>query len=211
MPSQTSRIGADVGGTFTDVIALDGDGTARITKVLSTPPAYDTAVVEAVSALSSGRVAGVAHGTTVATANAVLERRGGEDAEQLVTTRAASATCSSCGGCGSRTCTTRSGASPTTRSVPRRHRFELDERVTADGEVLAPVRDGEVRSLAAELRAAEVDSVAVCLLHSYRFPAHEEVVGRILREELPEVEISLSCEILRESSAESTSGPRRPS
>ena len=54
MTSQISRIGADVGGTFTDVIALAADGTARITKVLSTPPDYDTAVVVAVSALSSG-------------------------------------------------------------------------------------------------------------------------------------------------------------
>ncbi len=193
MPSQTSRIGADVGGTFTDVIALDDDGTARITKVLSTPPDYDTAVVEAVSALSSGRVAGVAHGTTVAT-NAVLERRGARTA--LVTTRGFRDVLEL------RRLRIPHMYDPFWRKpdplVPRRHRFELDERVTAGGEVLAPVRDGEVRSLAAELRAAGVDSVAVCLLHSYRFPAHEEVVGRILREELPEVEISLSCEILRE-------------
>ena len=48
MPPRPSRIGADVGGTFTDVIALDADGTARISKVLSTPPDYDTAVVQAV-------------------------------------------------------------------------------------------------------------------------------------------------------------------
>jgi N-methylhydantoinase A len=193
MTSQISRIGADVGGTFTDVIALDADGTARITKVLSTPPDYDTAVVDAVSALSSGPVAGVVHGTTVAT-NAVLERRGAKTA--LVTTRGFRDVLEL------RRLRIPHMYDPFWRKpeplVPRRHRFELGERVTAGGEVLAPVRHDEVRSLAAELRAAGVDSVAVCLLHSYRFPRHEEVVGRILREELPGAEVSLSSEILRE-------------
>jgi N-methylhydantoinase A/oxoprolinase/acetone carboxylase beta subunit len=193
MPPQTSRIGADVGGTFTDVIALAADGTARITKVLSTPPDYDTAVVGAVSTLSSGRVAGVVHGTTVAT-NAVLERRGAKTA--LVTTRGFRDVLEL------RRLRIPHMYDPFWRKpdplVPRRHRFELGERVTAEGEVLAAVRDDEVRSLAGELRAAGVDSVAVCLLHSYRFPDHEELVGRILREELPEAEISLSSEILRE-------------
>jgi N-methylhydantoinase A len=193
MTPQTSRIGADVGGTFTDVIALDADGTARISKVLSTPPDYDTAVVEAVASLSAGPVTGVVHGTTVAT-NAVLERRGAKTA--LVTTRGFRDVLEL------RRLRIPHMYDPFWRKpdplVPRRHRFELDERVTAGGEVLAPVRDDEVRSLAAELRAAGVDSVAVCLLHSYRFPAHEEVVGRILREELPHAEVSLSSEILRE-------------
>ena len=80
----TARIGADVGGTFTDVILQAADGTARVRKVLSTPPAYDAAVVEAVAALRYGsRATAVVHGTTVAT-NAVLERRGAATA--LVTT-----------------------------------------------------------------------------------------------------------------------------
>src|ERR1044072_9141715 len=80
----TSRIGVDVGGTFTDVILQHADGTATIRKLLSTPPNYDAAVVEAVSGLAQGtRVTGVVHGTTVAT-NAVLERRGALTA--LVTT-----------------------------------------------------------------------------------------------------------------------------
>src|SRR5207237_9372150 len=61
-----------------------------------------------------------------------------------------------------------------------------------------PVEDAEVRAIAAELRAAAVESVAVCLLHSYRFPEHEQAVGLILREELPGMTVSLSSEILRE-------------
>jgi N-methylhydantoinase A len=79
-----ARIGVDVGGTFTDVILQAADGRVRIRKVLSTPPGYDRAVVDAVAGLSDGDgVAGVVHGTTVAT-NAVLERRGAVTA--LVTT-----------------------------------------------------------------------------------------------------------------------------
>src|SRR5262245_33053397 len=76
------KIGADVGGTFTDVLALDGDGRVQVTKILSTPPDYDRAVVDAVRELD-GDVEAIVHGTTVAT-NAVLERRGARTA--LVTT-----------------------------------------------------------------------------------------------------------------------------
>ena len=78
------RIGADVGGTFTDVLVLDADGRVRFTKVLSTPPDYDRAVIDAAAQLGGGEaVEAVVHGTTVAT-NAVLERRGARTA--LVTT-----------------------------------------------------------------------------------------------------------------------------
>jgi N-methylhydantoinase A len=82
--------------------------------------------------------------------------------------------------------------------VPRHLRFELSERTTADGRELRPVDEAEVRAIAGELRTAHVESVAVCLLHSYRFPEHEQTAGRILREELPGVSVSLSSEILRE-------------
>ena len=83
--TSSARIGVDVGGTFTDVVLQGADGTVQISKVLSTPPAYDRAVVDAVSGLAHdpAAVRGVVHGTTVAT-NAVLERRGAATA--LVTT-----------------------------------------------------------------------------------------------------------------------------
>ena len=82
-----TRVGVDVGGTFTDVILHGADGRVVVRKLLSTPPTYDRAVVEAVDALTAAEgaasVAEVVHGTTVAT-NAVLERRGHPTA--LVTT-----------------------------------------------------------------------------------------------------------------------------
>jgi len=189
-----ARIGVDVGGTFTDVILQTADGGVRIRKVLSTPPSYDRAVVEAVAGLTGDeRVAGVVHGTTVAT-NAVLERRGALTA--LVTTAGFRDVLEL------RRLRIPHMYDPFWRKpdplVPRRLRLELNERMTADGTELKPVDETDVRAVAAQLRAAGVESVAVCLLHSYRFPEHEQLVGRVLREELPGVTVSLSSEILRE-------------
>ncbi len=191
-----ARVGVDVGGTFTDVILQAGDGRVLVRKLLSTPPSYDRAVVEAVGGLvgdARGPVAEVVHGTTVAT-NAVLERRGSPTA--LVTTT------------GFRdVLELRRLRIPHMYDlfwrkppplVERALRFELDERVTADGTVLRPLDEAECRSLAERLRSTGVESVAVCFLHSYLYPDHEERVGAILAEQLPEATISLSSRILRE-------------
>jgi N-methylhydantoinase A/oxoprolinase/acetone carboxylase beta subunit len=193
-PANSSRIGVDVGGTFTDVILQGGDGRATIRKLLSTPPNYDAAVVEAVGAMTDGAgVTGVVHGTTVAT-NAVLEHRGALTG--LVTT----------GGFRDvlelRRLRIPHMYDPMWRKppplVPRRLRFEVSERLAADGTVIRPLDDGEARAVAARLREAGVESVAVCLLHAYRYGEHEQRLGAILREELPGVAVSLSSEILRE-------------
>ena len=82
--------------------------------------------------------------------------------------------------------------------VERRLRFEVAERMAADGTVVKALDDDEVRALAGRLRELGIDSVAVCFLHSYLYPEHEERVGAILAEELPEATVSLSSEILRE-------------
>jgi 5-oxoprolinase (ATP-hydrolysing)/N-methylhydantoinase A len=196
MSESQARVGADVGGTFTDVIIQSAAGEVRVGKVLSTPPSYDEAVVGAVRKYtedSSERLAEVIHGTTVAT-NAVLERRGARTA--IVTTA------------GFRDVLELrrmrmprlydyfwSKPSPL---VPRHLRFEVDERMSASGEVLQPLDRDEVRLVGRQLRDAGVEAVAVCLLHAYLHPRHEQIVGEILRAELPDIPISLSNEILRE-------------
>jgi 5-oxoprolinase (ATP-hydrolysing)/N-methylhydantoinase A len=186
-----TRIGADVGGTFTDVVLVDDHGAVTFTKVLSTPPAYDRAVVDAVHDL--GGADEVVHGTTVAT-NAVLEHRGARTA--LVTTA------------GFRDVLelrrirmphlydyfwTKPAA-----LVDRHLRFEVTERMLADGTEELALDEGNARKVAWQLREAGIESVAVCLLHAHLFPAHEHRLGEILREELPGVPVSLSSEILRE-------------
>ena len=186
------RVGADVGGTFTDVLALAPDGTVRVAKVLSTPPEYDRAVALAVSGLGESLEA-VVHGTTVAT-NAVLERRGARTA--LVTTE------------GFRdVLELRRMRMPHLYDyfwtkpeplVPRRLRFEVPERMSVTGEVVRPLDEEAARAVAVRVRDAAPEAVAVTLLHAHLFPEHERRLGEILREELPDVPISLSSDVLRE-------------
>jgi 5-oxoprolinase (ATP-hydrolysing)/N-methylhydantoinase A len=191
-----TRVGADVGGTFTDLILERSDGTISLRKVLSTAPHYDRAVVIGVAELLSdagGPIAEVVHGTTVAT-NAVLERRGARTG--LVTTA------------GFRdVLELRRVRMPHLYDlfwekprplVERELRLEVNERVAASGEVLQPLDEDEVRGVAARLRALEVESVAVCFLHAHRHPVHEERAGAILREELPGLTVTLSSEVIRE-------------
>ena len=186
-----TRVGADVGGTFTDVVVSDDDGAVTFAKVLSTPPAYDRAVVAAVQAL--GGAGEVVHGTTVAT-NAVLERRGARTA--VVTTA------------GFRDVLELRRmrmphlydyfwTKPATL-VERHLRFEVAERMLADGTEELRLDERGARAVAARLREEGVESVAVCLLHAHLYPAHERRLGKILREELPGIPVSLSSEILRE-------------
>ena len=193
------RIGADVGGTFTDVVVIDGQGGVWTHKVPSTPPDFEQAVLHAIAHLLRqaglpGRdVTEVAHGTTVAT-NAVLERRGACTA--LVTTK------------GFRdVLELRRIRAPQMYDlffekppplIERYLRFELTERVSASGEILTPVQEAELWDLKERLEKEGVESVAVCLLHAYAFPQHEVVVGDFLRQRLPHLQVSLSSEVLRE-------------
>ena len=196
----TLRIGADVGGTFTDIIVMDDEGGLWIYKVPSSPPDFEKAVMtgirnlmDSVDEIVGSRVADVVHGTTVAT-NAVLERRGAKTA--LITTK------------GFRDVfEIRRLRVPELFNlffnkpktlVERRYRFEITERVSATGEVLQPIDVDELSSIADKLVQDEIESVAVCFLHSYEYPEHELEAGRYLSERLPGLPVSLSCEVLRE-------------
>ena len=199
LPQGGVRIGADVGGTFTDVVVLDGQGNLHTQKVPSTPPHFEEAVIRAIRAwlgstgISGARVREVAHGTTVAT-NAVLERRGARTA--LVTTK------------GFRdVLELRRIRVPVLYDwffqkprelVERYLRFEVDERVLANGDVQVGLRESELWDLKKKLEQEAVQSVAVCFLHAYAYPEHEMMAGRFLRKHLPHLTVSLSSEILPE-------------
>ena len=198
-PKGPIRVGADVGGTFTDVVLADAEGNVWTYKVPSTPPDFETAVLKGISQLlgdttaSGSDVAEVVHGTTVAT-NAVLEQRGALTA--LVTTR------------GFRdVLELRRIRAPQMYDlffekppelVERCLRFEISERLSAQGEVLTPLDPDELTKLTQRLKQEKVESVAVCLLHAYAYPQHEILVGDFLRQHLPQVQVSLSSEVLRE-------------
>ncbi len=197
--SHPIRIGADVGGTFTDLVLIDQAAKVWTHKIPSTPPDFEQAVLEAAALLlaqsetTGPQVGEVAHGTTVAT-NAVLEQRGARTA--LITTR------------GFRDILElRRIRAPQIYDlffdkppalIERELRFELGERVAADGEVLLPLDEGEVHQIVAGLNAAEVEAVAVSFLHAYAFPEHEVQVGKWLEQYLPGVQVSLSSQVLPE-------------
>ena len=192
-PSAGTRLGVDVGGTFTDLVALSEGGLVTA-KVPSTPRdqsegvmnAIDTAEVEAAS------VGALAHGMTVAT-NALLERRGARTA--LVTTE------------GFRDVLeiarqNRASLYDLARDrppplVPRDLRFTVKERMGPEGEI-EPLDEASLRGTVEALRGAGIEAVAVCLLFAFAHPEHEKRVGEAVREALPDVHVSLSSEVLPE-------------
>ncbi|WP_275294928.1 hydantoinase/oxoprolinase family protein [Amycolatopsis sp. La24] len=190
------RVGADIGGTFTDVIALGPAGEVVPMKVPSTPPEYGEGVVTATTAVLSAAgteaesVVAMLHGTTVAT-NAILSMSGVRTA--VVTTR------------GFRDVLEigrlrRPSLYDLSWSKPeplarRRNRYELDQRITADGQLSPSADADEVRALAGRLRADGIEAVAVCLLNSYIRPDEERRVAELLRAELPEVYVTASVDV----------------
>jgi N-methylhydantoinase A len=191
---EVRRAGVDVGGTFTDVVTVDpASGRLLQAKALTTYPDPTQGFLAALAKLGAGGLDYVGYGTTLAT-NALLTGAGAATA--LVTTR------------GFRDVleirrTHRSKLFDLYEEipaplVPRPLRFEVTERVGADGQVVEPLAEAEVRAVARRLRDAGVASVAVCFLFAFRNPAHERRTRDILREELPELagDISLSSEVL---------------
>ncbi|HEX6678099.1 MAG TPA: hydantoinase/oxoprolinase family protein [Actinomycetes bacterium] len=187
------RVGVDVGGTFTDLVALAGGGMVSV-KVPSTPRDQANGVMQAIglARLAGAQVEVIAHGSTVAT-NALLERRGGRTA--LVTTE------------GFRDLIeigrqNRPALYDLTRDrppplVPRERRFTVRERMGPAG-VVTPLDEGSLAEAVEACRAAGVEAVAVCLLFGFLHPEHERRVGAALREALPGAHVSLSSEVLPE-------------
>ena len=193
------RLGVDIGGTFTDVVVLSEDtGAVETLKILTTPDDVARGFLEGIDHVVAARlrpetIRHVVHGTTVAT-NAIIENRTARTA--LVVTR------------GFRDLLE---IARQTRPdlydlfcdkpeplVPRDLCFEVTERLEADGRVMTPLADEELEPIAEAIRTREVASVAVCLLHSYRHPAHERRVAAFLAERCPGVLISASSDVLPE-------------
>jgi N-methylhydantoinase A len=190
-----TRVGVDVGGTFTDVVVA-ADGEVRVHKVPSTPDAPDRGVADGLDAaraagLSPAAVSFFGHGTTVAT-NAVLEREWADTA--LVTTAGFRDALEI--GRQDRPAIYDLAAEKPRPVVERDARYEVPERLDERGEALVPLDEGSVRGVAAEIDA---DSVAVSLLFSFENPAHEERVRELLAAELDDdVPVSLSSSVLPE-------------
>lgn len=194
------RLGVDVGGTFTD-LALHNIETDELefAKTPSTPANQAIGVTNGINLLierlqvSAGDIGFFSHGTTVAT-NTLLERTGAKCA--LIVTRGFRDVLQI--GRQDRPHLYDWRQQKPDPLVPRNLRFEVTERVFYTGEVLEPLDQDDVASVIDKLRSESVDAVAVCLLHSYANPSHERSIGEAIKEELPEIGISLSSEVVSE-------------
>ena len=191
------RLGIDIGGTFTDLVALRGDRLVAVAKVLTTPEDPSLAVADGVRVLLEGleaaAVSEVVHGTTLVP-NALIERRGAKTA--LVTTR------------GFRdTLAIRREQRYDLYDlflefpeplVPRRRRWEVSERMLADGSVDTAIDLDEVRTLARRALEEGIEAIAISFLHSFRNPTHERSAAAVVREVHPSVSLSISSEVAPE-------------
>ncbi len=190
-------LGADVGGTFTDIVLAVSDGTLHRRKVPSTPPDFGRAITAALpelldaAGLRPEQLDGVLHATTAAT-NAVLELRGATTA--LVTTEGFRDVLEI--GRGRRPSLFDLSWQKPVPLVPRERRFEVRERIAPDGTVEVPLRIEDVDRIAAAIRESDVEAVAVCLINSYADPTHERTVAERLEQQLPGVVVSASYDVL---------------
>jgi N-methylhydantoinase A len=194
-------IGIDVGGTFTDLVAIDGAGRTVFAKSLSTPEDQSIGVMSGLQELARrlgmplaemlAATTRLVHGTTVAT-NALLERKGARVA--LLTTAGHRDILEMREGLKPNRYDLR--APPPEPLVPRELRFGVRERLKPNGEVLIPLDHGSLDEAIAAIRQSGATSVAICFLHAYRNPAHEIATAGRLERELAGVSLSLSSKVL---------------
>ena len=191
-------IGVDIGGTFTDIVALDGAGRLVLAKVPSTPKdllegiGHAVARVLALAGAPASSVERFIHGTTVAT-NAVLEQKGAVTA--VLTTEGFEDVLEMGRQKRSRMYDLDMDAETPTFVAPRRRRIGIRERLDARGAVLVPLDEDQVRAAVAALARDGVQALAVCYLFSFVDPAHERRTREICREVAPELSVSLSSDV----------------
>jgi N-methylhydantoinase A len=192
------QIGVDIGGTFTDIVALDGQGRLTLAKVPSTPKNLLEGIGDAVRRVltlaeaPASDVERFIHGTTVAT-NAVLERKGAVTA--VLTTEGFEDVLELGRQKRSRMYDLGMDAETPTFVAPRRRRIGIHERLDAEGRVLTALDEEQVRAAVSALWRDGVQAIAVCYLFSFVNPAHERRTREICREVAPEIAVSLSSEV----------------
>ena len=195
------RIGIDVGGTFTDLVAVDDFGGSFLEKIPSTPDDPSIGVLDGLELLAQrlGRPRAallaetdrIVHGTTVAT-NALLERSGARVG--LLTTEGHRDVIEMREGLKDDRYNLR--LPPPEQLVPRRLRLGVRERMRGDGRVETPLDPASLAAAIAVLKREPVEAVAVCYLHAWRDPSHERATREAVERELPGVYVSLSAEVL---------------
>ena len=189
------RVGVEVGGTFTDLVAIE-DGNVQVAKVPSVPARPDEGAMASLAAgqVDLGAVEELVHGSTVAT-NAILERKGARVA--LLITR------------GFRDVLFLQRHNRTRiydlfykkpePVLARRDIIEIDERISGQGEVVEPLDEVAVAAqLAENLGPGRYESVAICLLNAYAEPKHERQLATLVAKQFPDLTITCSADVTRE-------------
>lgn len=194
-------IGIDVGGTFTDLVAIDATGRTVFAKSPSTPQDQSIGVMTGLDELARrldmpradmlAATQRLVHGTTVAT-NALLEGKGAKVA--LLTTEGHRDVIEMREGLKGNRYDLRTP--PPEPLVPRELRFGVRERLRPNGDVLLPLDEASLDEAIAAIRASGATSVAICFLHAYRNPSHEIAAAERLARELPGVSVSRSSDVL---------------
>lgn len=209
VPAGRYTIGVDTGGTFTDIVAIDGSGTVTSDKAFSTPRDPAQGVLAALTSVATrlGLDRGallsatdrLVHGTTVST-NALITRRGSRVG--LLTTRGFEDTLvigrgpmGRTGGIPYQQAMDFARTSPPSPLVPRSMVRGVDERVSRDGAVLVGLAIDDLRRQIDDLLAAGTESLAVCLLWSFKNSVHEEEILDFVTRAHPTLPVSVSCQV----------------
>src|SRR5258707_8631245 len=187
------RLAVDIGGTFTDLVAVDTvSGNVVRAKADTTPDHLSDGVLTALagSGVPADSIEAFIHGTTVVI-NAVTERRGEQTA--VVTTRGFRDVLEI--GRANRPDLYNLAYAKPVPFVPRHLRFEVTERMTHLGKVVQPVCDADVAAVAEQIAARNVKAVAICLLHAWANPEHEQQLAAALRDQLPGLSVVASHEV----------------
>lgn len=190
------RVASDIGGTFTDLVYLDEEtGQVGIAKTDTTPPNFEQGVINSINKanFTKDEVNFFVHGTTVII-NALTERTGAKTG--LITTKGFRDVLEL--GRSNRADIYNVYYRKPVPFVPRYLRLEVEERCNYKGEELVPLNEDDVTACLRQFKKEGVEAIAVCFLHSYANPAHEVRCAEIIRQEWPEVAVTISSDITKE-------------
>ena len=195
------RIGIDVGGTFTDFLLASEDGSSEISKVLSTPENPSVGLMNGLMEIATAkdtslqefirRVTTIVHGTTVTT-NAVLTRKGAKTA--LLTTKGLRDALEMRRGIREEQYNNHyTNVEPL---VPRYLRYPIEERLDYKGDVLAEIKESDVKDAVRLFEKEDVEAVAICFMNSFANGSHETVAAKVIKEKMPTAYLTVSSEFL---------------
>ena len=189
------RVATDIGGTFTDLVAVDDQGKTILTKSHTTPPNFEEGVIKVIqkSGVCPQEIKDFIHGTTTII-NALTERKGAKTA--LITTKGFRDVLE-IARCNRPDLFNMVFAKPRP-FIPRYLRKEVEERVSFDGKVVTPLNEEDIRTAVEYFKKEKVEAIAVCYINSYANDEHEKRTVELIRKLWPEVFVTSSIEVTKE-------------